>query len=62
MKRLLALALFALAGWGAAAGGYRLLKKFPVPGDGGWDYLTVDSGARRLYVSHGNRVEVLDAD
>ena len=27
-----------------------------------WDYLTVDEAARRVYVSHGTRVEVLDAD
>src|SRR5262249_41275476 len=31
-------------------------------GDGGWDYITLDSVARRLYVSHGTRLEVLDAD
>lgn len=43
-------------------GGYHLLKKIPVPGDGGWDYLTVDEAARRLYVSHGTQVEVLDVD
>jgi DNA-binding beta-propeller fold protein YncE len=46
----------------AAADGYRLLKTVPVPGDGGWDYLIVDDAARRVYVSHGNQVEVLDAD
>jgi DNA-binding beta-propeller fold protein YncE len=45
-----------------AADGYRLLKKFPVPGEGGWDYLTVDAAARRLYVSHSSEVNVLDAD
>jgi DNA-binding beta-propeller fold protein YncE len=33
-----------------------------VGGDGGWDYLTVDPRARRLYVSRGNRVVVLDLD
>ena len=45
-----------------SAEGYRLLKKYPVPGDGGWDYLTVDSAARRIYVSHGTQVQVLDED
>jgi DNA-binding beta-propeller fold protein YncE len=54
------LAGFALAA--SAPSGYHLLKKIPVPGDGGWDYLTVDNAARRLYVSHGTQVEVLDAD
>jgi DNA-binding beta-propeller fold protein YncE len=38
------------------------VKKIPVPGDGGFDYLAVDEGARRLYVSHGTQVEVLDVD
>src|SRR6266852_1743685 len=41
---------------------YHLVKKIPVPGTGAWDYLTVDEGARRLYVSHGTQVEVLDVD
>ena len=44
------------------ASGYHLLKKFPVGGEGGWDYLTVDSKMRRLYVSHATRLVVLDAD
>src|SRR2546422_11201027 len=35
-----------------SAGGYRLLKSIPVPGDGGWDFLTVDVAARRLYEEH----------
>jgi DNA-binding beta-propeller fold protein YncE len=46
----------------AAAEGYRQLKSVPVPGDGGWDYLTVDEAGRRVYLSHGNQVDVLDAD
>ena len=45
-----------------AADGYRLLKTVPVPGDGGWDYLIVDDAGRRVYLSHGNQVDVLDAD
>jgi hypothetical protein len=36
------------------------VHKIAVGGDGGWDYLTVDSEARRLYVSRGNRVVVID--
>ncbi len=46
----------------SSAGEYRLVKKIPIPGNGSWDYLTVDDGARRLYVSHGTEVEVLDVD
>ena len=45
-----------------AAVNYQLLKKVPVPGSGGWDYVTVDAGARRVYVSHSTQVDVLDAD
>jgi DNA-binding beta-propeller fold protein YncE len=49
----------------APAGGekmYRVETRYPVPGAGGWDYITVDSVARRLYASHGTEVDVLDAD
>jgi len=46
----------------ASGSGYRLLKKILVPGTGGWDYLAVDSEGRRLYVSHGTRVEVIDLE
>jgi YVTN family beta-propeller protein len=42
--------------------GYSIVKKIPIPGQGTWDYLTVDEGARRLYVSHGTQVEVIDVD
>lgn len=45
-----------------AADNYKITKKIPIPGQGGWDYLTVDEGARRVYVSHGTQVEVLDID
>ncbi len=41
---------------------YKLEKTVPISGTGGWDYLTVDSSGRRVYISHGNAVEVLDAD
>ncbi len=46
----------------AAAGSYHLLKKIPIPGDGGWDYVAADSGGRRLYVSHGTEIVVLNLD
>jgi DNA-binding beta-propeller fold protein YncE len=41
---------------------YNLVKKTVIGGEGGWDYLTVDSENRRLYVSHSTQVEVLNAD
>jgi len=45
-----------------ADGPYRLLKEIPVGGDGGWDYLSVNVAARRLYVPHGSAVVVIDLD
>ena len=50
-----------------AASGYHLLKKYSFgPAEGStreyFDYITVDSVARRVYVSHGTEVKVLDAD
>jgi DNA-binding beta-propeller fold protein YncE len=59
---LLALLLGAFLMAAAPEGGYKIVKKFPVPGDGGWDYVTVDPQNRKLYVSHGTEVNVLDAD
>ncbi len=44
------------------APGFKVTKKYPVPGDGGFDYIVFDSSANRLYVSHGTKVDVLDAD
>jgi DNA-binding beta-propeller fold protein YncE len=61
MKIILLLASFSLiAAVCRADGPYRLLKEIPVTGNGGWDYLSVDSKAERLYVSHGNQVVVID--
>ena len=60
LKTSLLLSGFALLA--LAAGGYHVSARYSVPGDGGYDYLTVDSAARRLYVSHGSMVEVLNAD
>ena len=45
-----------------AADNYHITKKIPIPGQGSWDYLAIDEAARRLYVSHGTQVEVLDVD
>src|SRR5216684_1450996 len=45
-----------------AAGGYHVIKRISIPGDTGWDYITADSEARRLYVPHGIEVVVLDLD
>lgn len=42
--------------------GYKVETRYPVPGGSGFDYVTIDSAARRLYVTHGTQVDVLDAD
>jgi len=42
--------------------GYHVVKTVPVPGDEGWDYITVYSDARRVYISHGSHVVVMNAD
>jgi YVTN family beta-propeller protein len=59
--------LLACLGSAAAAAppdapGRRVVKKVEVGGEGGWDYLTFDSAARRLYVPRSTRVMVFDAD
>ncbi len=41
---------------------YKLLKTIPVGGEGGWDYVLADAGSRKLYVSRGTRVAVIDMD
>ena len=46
----------------AAAGEYHTVKRISIAGDTGWDYITADSSARRLYVPHGVEVVVLDLD
>ena len=45
-----------------SASNYKVEGRYAVPGNGGFDYVTLDSSARRLYVSHATQVDVLDAD
>lgn len=51
---------FALKDHAQALSGYHIIDKIEVGGDGGWDALTVDSKAHRLYVSHATHVVVID--
>ena len=68
MQRLVAFAVFAALAVvvpqvaKSADGGYRVTKTLAIGGDDGWDYVGIDSSARRVYVSHGTHVVVLDAD
>lgn len=63
-----ALAIFGAGTFSRAAApspgssGYHVIKTVSVPGDEGWDYVFVDSDARRVYISHGAHVVVMNAD
>lgn len=41
---------------------YRIVGRYQLGGDGGWDCVNVDSDARRVYIARSNRVMVLDAN
>lgn len=67
MKRAIYFLLFALSlhlfGFSQSnPSGIELLKKTVIGGEGSWDYVSVSTEDRRLYVSHHNQVEVLNAD
>src|SRR6516165_221041 len=64
MRKLIPLTLAALLAIGAFAAptGWKILKEIKIGGEGGWDYLAIDSSARRLYVSHATHVVVVDPD
>src|SRR5262245_24435845 len=62
MRKGLSLALVFGTVLAAASTGYHVAKEIAIGGDGGWDYLTVDGAARRLYVSHNTHVVVVDID
>jgi DNA-binding beta-propeller fold protein YncE len=46
----------------AGPSGYHVAKTLKLGGDGGWDYLTADAKGRRVYISRGTHVMVVDAD
>src|ERR1700691_1613481 len=41
-------------------GGYKVLRRMPIGGDGAWDYLRVDPDAHRIYVSRGSHMMIVD--
>ena len=61
---MMALGFACVAGTGTfgADGPYRLVHEIPAGGEGGWDYLSIDASARRLYVPHGGLIVVVDLD
>jgi YVTN family beta-propeller protein len=62
VNAVLAVALIVVLESMTAAGGdsYKFLNEIPIGGEGGWDYVTVDSSAHRLYLSHATKVVVVD--
>ena len=39
---------------------YKFLNEIPIGGEGGWDILTIDSSANRLYLSRATKVVIVD--
>jgi hypothetical protein len=59
--------IFAICLVGSALGAppapnYQFIRQIQVPGETGWDYLSIDAAARRLYVTHGDHIDVIDLD
>ncbi|HTE28928.1 MAG TPA: hypothetical protein VK666_01035 [Chryseolinea sp.] len=39
---------------------FHVIKSLPIGGAGGWDYLAMDPAGKRLYISHGTQVNIID--
>jgi DNA-binding beta-propeller fold protein YncE len=46
----------------AASADYKVTKTWKLGGDGGWDYLTVDSAGHRLFIARATRVMVIETE
>ncbi|HVX03897.1 MAG TPA: YncE family protein [Rhodanobacteraceae bacterium] len=63
MKRsalILCLVLMPVCTLGASGNDWKVVQRVPLGGTGFWDYLSIDQRAQHLYVSHSDRVIVLD--
>lgn len=60
VKFLISLAIFLCAEFLRAQSNYKVINKIHIDGNGSWDYITMDEAASRLYVSHGNEMNVVD--
>ncbi len=56
----LLLSLFSSFAQAAVSGDYAVQQQFILGGPGGWDYLTMDSAADRLFISRSDRVLVVN--
>jgi DNA-binding beta-propeller fold protein YncE len=57
---LLSIAILSTVAHAQPAPAYHTGKTFHIPSGGGYDYITVDTGSNRLYVSHGSQVNIVD--
>jgi DNA-binding beta-propeller fold protein YncE len=54
--------LLAGAAFAGSAPGFRVINTYKLGGEAGWDYLTAEASARRLYISRATHVIVMDLD
>jgi DNA-binding beta-propeller fold protein YncE len=59
---MIAVVLLPVAAWTQSTPGYKVAQTWKLGGEGGWDYLTVDGEARRLFIARANRVMVVSED
>jgi YVTN family beta-propeller protein len=60
ISSLLFITALALNGTAQNTTSFSILKKFPVAGNGSWDYIAIGPGNNRLYVAHDTRVNIID--
>jgi len=56
----LSLLMLCCVSFSSAQSNYRIVNKIHIDGNGGWDYITMDEATSRIYVSHGNEMNVVD--
>jgi len=54
------LLMFFCVAYTSAQSNYKIINKFHIDGNGGWDYISMDESTSRLYISHGNELNVFD--
>jgi YVTN family beta-propeller protein len=47
--------------WSQKTTGFHILRTIKIGSSGGWDYIKAEGSMKRVYVSHGNQVNILDA-
>ena len=62
LRTVLVVTVLAVAATPLHAQDYKVVQRATLGGEGGWDFVTVDPSAHRLYVARGTRVMVIDAD